>query len=73
MMMPKWFLQLLLWVSAMQIIVVSGFKWSIDDRLGLGEHYEVRSEKYMFSTHNGPLLMGQGPSSIQLSLVVDLE
>ena len=73
MMMPKWFVQMILWALAMQIIVVAGFKWSIDDRLGLGEHYEVRSEKYMFSTHDGPLLMGQGSSSITLSLVVDLE
>lgn len=73
MMMMKRTLQLLLWASAMQIIVVTCFKWSVDDRLGLGEHYEVRSEKHMFSTHNGPLLMGQGSSSIQLSLVVDLE
>ena len=73
MMLPKWFMQMLLWALAIQIIVVAGFKWSIDDRLGLGEHYEVRSEKYMFSTHDGPLLMGQGSSSITLSLVVDLE
>ena len=64
------FLQLL-WASALQI-GVTGFVWNIADRLRLHDHYEVRSEKYMFSEHDGPLLMGQGPSTIQLSLVVDL-